>query len=66
MARNQVDVIGAYNELFVECPERAAAAAHCNQGHSCILLCGTIRVVIFRLGGLWLPLVHSLNADHPT
>src|SRR5947208_12544816 len=55
--------LGALDDLFIECRERAADAAHFGHDHSRIYLCGTVRIVIFWRGGLRPALTHSLKAD---
>jgi hypothetical protein len=58
--------LDASDESFAECHERAINAAYRSHRHLRILLCGTLRAVVFELGGLWRALNHSLNADYPT
>jgi hypothetical protein len=53
--------LGALDDLFIECRERAADAAHFGHDHSRIYLCGTVRIVIFWRGGLRPALAHSLK-----
>ena len=55
--------LGALDDLFIECRERAADAAHFGHDHSRVYLCGAVRVVIFWRGGLRRALAHSLKAD---
>jgi hypothetical protein len=57
---------GALDDLFIECHERAADAAHFGHDHSRIYLCGAVRIVIFWRGGLRRALAHSLKADRPS
>jgi hypothetical protein len=60
------DPSGALDELFIECRERAADAAHFGHDHSHIYLCGAVRIVIFWRGGLRRALARSLKADRPS
>jgi hypothetical protein len=53
--------MGASDDLFIECRERAADAAHFGHDHSRIYLCGADRIVIFWRGRLWRALAHSLK-----
>jgi hypothetical protein len=46
-SQNRKRSSGASNELLIERRDRAADAARCGFGHSRILLCGTIGVVVF-------------------
>lgn len=55
--------LGALDDLFIECRERAADAAHFGHDHSRVYLCGAVRIVIFWRGGLRPALAHSLKAD---
>src|SRR6266516_4376263 len=55
--------LGALDDLFIECRERAADAAHFGHDHSRVYLCGAVRIVIFWRGGLRRALAHSLKAD---
>jgi hypothetical protein len=65
-SQNRKRSSGASDELFIQCRERAADAAHFGCGYSRILLCGAAGVVVFQPRSLWSALVLSLNADRPT
>ena len=58
--------LGALDDLFIECRERAADAAHFGHDHSRLCLRGTDRIVIFWLGGLRRALAHSLKTVRPS
>jgi hypothetical protein len=60
--------LGALDDLFIECRERAADAAHFGHDHSRVYLCGAFRIVIFWRGGLRPALAHSLKdrSDEPS
>jgi len=60
------DPSGALNDLFIECHERAADAAHFGHDHFRFHLCGAVRVVNFWRSGLRRALAHSLKADRPS
>jgi hypothetical protein len=55
-----------FHDLFIECRDRAADAAHFGHDHSRIYLCGAVRIVNFWRGGLRRALAHSLKADRPS
>ena len=57
---------GALDDLFIECHERAADAAHFGHDHFRIYLCSAVRIVIFWRGRLRCALAHSLKADRPS
>jgi hypothetical protein len=57
---------GVLDDLFIECHERTADAAHFGHDHFRIYLCGAVCVVNFWRSGLRRALAHLLKADHPS